>query len=99
MVVYIGFPIFSHFFQCLHCLPEKTQFFEKLDEFGKKPRNWAKTLNEQVAAGRYTQAGFIYFAANRDNAVNHILITGIVLNSILTAFDFVNVPNSDITII
>ena len=43
-------------------------------------------------------AGFIYFAANRDNAVNHILITGIVLNSILTAFDFVNVPNSDIAI-
>lgn len=45
-----------------------------------------------------TLAGFIYFAANRDNAVNHILITGIVLNSILTAFDFVNVPNSDIAI-
>ena len=43
-------------------------------------------------------AEFIYFAANRDNAVNHILITGIVLNSILTAFDFVNVPNSDIAI-
>ena len=45
-----------------------------------------------------TIAEFIYFAANRDNAVNHILITGIVLNSILTAFDFVNVPNSDIAI-
>ena len=45
-----------------------------------------------------TIAGFIYFAANRDNAVNHILITSIVLNSILTAFDFVNVPNSDIAI-
>ena len=43
-------------------------------------------------------AEFIYFAANRDNAVNHILITSIVLNSILTAFDFVNVPNSDIAI-
>ena len=55
-------------------------------------------------AGKSTQppkeilAEFIYFAANRDNAVNHILITGIVLNSILTAFDFVNVPNSDIAI-
>ena len=45
-----------------------------------------------------TIAEFIYFAANRDNAVNHILITSIVLNSILTAFDFVNVPNSDIAI-
>ena len=47
---------------------------------------------------RDSEAGFIYFAANRDNAVNHILITSIVLNSILTAFDFVNVPNSDIAI-
>ena len=44
-----------------------------------------------------TIAGFIYFAANRDNAVNHILITGIVLNSILTAFDFVNVLKSKIS--
>ena len=43
-------------------------------------------------------AGFIYFALNKGNAVNPILNTGIVLNSILTAFDFVNVPNSDIAI-
>ena len=45
-----------------------------------------------------TEAGFIYFAPNRDNAVNQILITGIVLNSILRASDNVNVPNFDIAI-
>ena len=43
-----------------------------------------------------TSAGFIYFAANTDNAVKPALNTGIVVNSILTAFEFGNVPNSDI---
>ena len=55
-------------------------------------------MEDMVVADKMTVAEFIYFAANRDNAVNHILITSIVLNSILTAFDFVNVPNSDIAI-
>ena len=41
-------------------------------------------------------AGFIYFVANTDNVVNPALNTGIVVNSILTAFDFGDVPNSDI---
>ena len=43
-----------------------------------------------------TTAGFIYFAANTDNAVNPALNTGIVVNCILTAFDFGDVLNSDI---
>ena len=41
-------------------------------------------------------AGFIYFATNTDIAVNYVLINSIVVNSILTAFDFGDVPNSDI---
>ena len=41
-------------------------------------------------------AGFINLAVYTDIAVNHVLITSIALNSILTAFAFWNVPNSNI---
>ena len=44
------------------------------------------------------QAQFTYFAANTDIVVNYVLINSIVVNSILTAFDILNVPNSDIAI-
>ena len=35
-----------------------------------------------------TQAQFIYFAANTDIVVNYVFINSIVVNSILTAIDF-----------
>ena len=43
-----------------------------------------------------TVAQFIYFVAISGIAVNYVLFNSIVLNSILTACNFGNVPNSDI---
>ena len=51
-----------------------------------------------MVSANQTIAQFIYFAANTDIAVNYVLINSIVVNSILTAFYFGNVPNTDIYI-
>ena len=46
----------------------------------------------------YNLAGFIYFAANTGIAVNYVLVNSIVANSILTAFDFGDVPRATFTL-
>ena len=48
-----------------------------------------------MVSANQTIAQFIYFAANTDIAVNYVLINSIVVISILTAFDLLNVLNSD----